>query len=164
MASQHVAECVQLLVKNKLTFAFVESATAGRLASEFAMTQDTNDCLLGGIVCYHPCIKQSLLKVPQALIEQFTPESAEVTEAITKSLKNYFDADVLVGVTGLAWEGGSETVQKPVGSMFFHFIIQGQSYRHQQVFTGTAEEIISQAITRVAQLIMQYLKQREAQH
>lgn len=163
MASQYVSDCVHLLVKNKLTFAFVESATAGRLASEFAMTKDTNDCFLGGIVCYHACVKQQLLKVPQALIDQFTPESAQVTEAITKSLKNYFDADVLVGVTGLAWEGGSETAQKPVGSMFFHFIIQGQSYQHQQVFTGTAENIIAQAIERVAQLIMQYLNQREAQ-
>ncbi len=161
MASKHVIACVQLLAKKRLTFAFVESVTAGRLASEFAMTKQTDDCLLGGIVCYHVCIKRQLLKVPQALIDQYTPESAEVTEAITHGLKQYYNADILVGVTGLAWEGGSETAQKPVGTMFFHFIIQGQSYRHRQVFAGTAEEMISQAVDCVAQLLMQYIKQKD---
>lgn len=158
MPSKQVFECVQFLAKKRLSFAFVESVTAGRLASEFALTQQTDDLLLGGIVCYHASVKTSLLKIPQALIDQFSPESAEVTQAITNSLKNFFDADILVGITGLAWRGGSESEQKPVGSMFFHFIIQGQHHSHREVFHGTAEQMILQAIDRVAQLIIQYVK------
>ena len=158
MPSKQVFECVQFLAKKRLSFAFVESVTAGRLASEFALTQQTDDLLLGGIVCYHASVKTSLLKIPQALIDQFPPESAEVTQAITNSLKNFFDADILVGITGVAWIGGSESEQKPVGSMFFHFIIQGQHHSHREVFHGTAEQMILQAIDRVAQLIVQYVK------
>lgn len=158
MPSQQVVDCVQLLANRRLTFAFVESVTAGRLAAEFALTQATDDCLLGGIVCYHVDTKKNLLHIPAALIEQFTPESPEVTQAITQSLNNHFKtADILVGVTGLAWAGGSETEAKPVGSMFFHLIIQGRHYSHQAVFNGSAENLILQAIDQVAVLIMQYV-------
>ena len=161
MASKMLEQCTQLLDEKKLKIAFVESATAGRLAAEFSMTEKGGDCLLGSLVCYDACIKQELLKVPKALIDQFTPESAEVTEAIAKSLKQYFEADVIVGVTGLASSGGSETPQKPVGTMFFHFIIQDQSHTHREVFTGSAEEIILQAIDRIAQLTMQFINQSQ---
>lgn len=162
MSSQHVAQCAQLLAEQELKIAFVESATAGRLAAEFSLTNHAGKCLLGSLVCYDACIKQDLLKVPKELIDQFTPESAEVTEAIAKNLKQFFDTDIIVGVTGLASAGGSETPQKPVGTMFFHIIIREQSYNHREVFQGSAEEIILQAIDRIAQLVMQYLKQQHA--
>ena len=162
MASHHVKQCSQLLADQKLRIAFVESATAGRLAAEFSLTEQAGKCLLGSLVCYDACIKQDLLKVPKALIDQFTPESAEVTEAITQHVKQFFNGEVLVGVTGLASAGGSETPQKPVGTMFFHFIIRAQSYKHREVFQGTAEEIILQAIDRVAQLVIEYLNQQNA--
>lgn len=158
MSRKVVEQCTEVLAKQNLKIAFVESATAGRLAAEFSLTKHSGKCLLGSLVCYDACIKQNLLKVPKALIDQFSAESAEVTAEITKNLKQYFAADIVVGVTGLASEGGSETPQKPVGTMFFHFIIAEQSYTHREVFEGSAEEIILQAIDRIAQLIMQYLK------
>ena len=160
MPSHQVQQCSQFLAQQQLKIAFVESATAGRLAAEFSLTKDAGDILLGSLVCYDACIKQSLLKVPQEFIDQFTPESAEVTEAITKQLKAFFEADILVGVTGLASSGGSETAQKPVGTMFFHFLIRDQSYTHREVFKGTAEEVILQAIDRIAQLVQQYTTQQ----
>ena len=159
MPSVLVEQCTQLLVKHKLKIAFVESATAGRLAAEFSLTQQAGQCLLGSLVCYDACIKQNLLKVPKAWIDQFSPESAEVTQLITQNLTQFFDADIQVGVTGLASAGGSETPQKPVGTMFFHMIIREQVYTHREVFQGKPEEIVLQAIDRIAQLIMQYVNQ-----
>lgn len=160
MPSVLVEQCTQLLVEQKLKIAFVESATAGRLAAEFSLTQQAGQCLLGSLVCYDACIKQNLLKVPKALIDQFSPESAEVTQLITQNLKQFFDTDIRVGVTGLASSGGSETPQKPVGTMFFHMIIREQVYTHREVFQGDPEEIVLQAIDRIAQLIMQYVNQQ----
>lgn len=159
MPSVLVEQCTQLLVKHKLKIAFVESATAGRLAAEFSLTQQAGQCLLGSLVCYDACIKQNLLKVPKAWIDQFSPESAEVTQLITQNLTQFFDADIQVGVTGLASAGGSETPQKPVGTMFFHMIIKKQVYTHREVVQGKPEEIVLQAIDRIAQLIMQYVNQ-----
>ena len=46
MSSQHVAQCAQLLAEQKLKIAFVESATAGRLAAEFSLTDYAGKCLL----------------------------------------------------------------------------------------------------------------------
>lgn len=160
MPSMHVEQCSEKLAEQKLKIAFVESATAGRLAAEFSLAQHAGKILLGSLVCYDACIKQELLNVPKALIDQFTPESAEVTEAIAKNLRQFFNADIIVGVTGLASPGGSETPQKPVGTMFFHLIIREQSYNHREVFQGTAEEVILQAIDRVAQLIIEHLNQQ----
>lgn len=74
MSSQHVAQCAQLLAEQELKIAFVESATAGRLAAEFSLTNHAGKCLLGSLVCYDACIKQDLLKVPKELIDQFTPD------------------------------------------------------------------------------------------
>ena len=44
--------------------------------------------------------------------------------------------------------------------MFFHFLIRDQSYTHREVFKGSAEEIILQAIDRIAQLVQQYTTQQ----
>ena len=159
MTSQYVEQCSEMLAERQFKLATVESATAGRLASEFALSHRSGDILLGGLVCYDACIKQKLFNISEELVKEFTPESAEVTEAITKNLRQFFDADVLVGVTGLTSAGGSETPQKPVGTMFFHIMIKEQSYTHREVFKGNPEEIMLQAIERIAQLIMQYLKQ-----
>jgi nicotinamide-nucleotide amidase len=65
MPSNQVQQCSQFLAQQHLKIAFVESATAGRLAAEFSLTKDAGDILLGSLVCYDACIKQSVLKVPQ---------------------------------------------------------------------------------------------------
>jgi nicotinamide-nucleotide amidase len=154
MPSAILYKCHEIVKAKRLTMAFAESATAGRLAAEFALIPECGDILKGGVVCYDAAIKQSVLGVPKEIIDRYTPESAEVTREITERLGSIMKADIQVGITGLPMPGGSETEEKPVGTMFIHALIKGKAITAREVYQGSAEEVILQAIDRVAQLII----------
>ena len=79
MLNADIVRCSELLLAKKLTIAFAESATAGRAAAEFSMMPDAGKFLKGAFVCYDACLKEEVLMVPKKLIEEYTPESMEVT-------------------------------------------------------------------------------------
>ncbi|MDX5482542.1 MAG: CinA family protein, partial [Hymenobacteraceae bacterium] len=115
------SELSQLLfdLKDKnLTVAFAESCTAGMLASEFVKAKGSNGVLKGSIVAYLPEVKKKLLHVKQETLDLYTAESQQVTNEMVMGLKKQLDADISIATTGLAGEGGSETKEKPVGTMF----------------------------------------------
>ncbi len=157
MCSDKVKNCAKVLSDRELKIAFIESATAGRMCSEFALSEYSGDFLRGGLVCYEVFVKEQFLHVAHKLIETYSAESAEVTEALAKSGSKLFNANVTVAVTGLTTSGGSETPEKPVGTMFLHIIIGQFSLAHREQFKGTASEIILQTIDRAAELISSHL-------
>ena len=154
MPSELLIRCSHLLKEKKLTIAFAESATAGRLSAEFALIPDCGEILKGGIVCYDACIKQDILGVPEDLVEKYTPESAEVTEDMARRLGNVIKANIYVAITGLIMPGGSESSDKPVGTMFIHAIIDQKPVAVKEKFEGSPEEIVLQTVDRVAQLLI----------
>jgi nicotinamide-nucleotide amidase len=157
-----ISICSKLMAEQGLTIAFAESATAGWLCSEFALTEESGKVLKGGIVCYDADLKVSLLKVPQELIDQYTPESMEVTSAMAYRLPQLIPSDIQVTVTGLTTPGGSETPEKPVGTMFVFALIKGHEASFRKVFKGSCEEIIHQTIEATAELMIAELNQLAA--
>ncbi|WP_276088114.1 CinA family protein [Pedobacter sp. JY14-1] len=158
MKTDTLTACAKLLIENKLTIAFAESATAGRIAADFSLQPDAGKFLKGGIVCYDACLKSDLLKVPQELIDTHTPESMEVTQAIASGLAGLIPADIHLGVTGLPAPGGSETEEKPVGTMFICGMLGERSiFSDRAVFEGSPEEIVQQTVAKVAVLIIRFL-------
>lgn len=153
-----IAECSRMMAEQGLTIAFAESATAGWLCSEFALTEQSGNVLIGGITCYDASLKVSLLKVPQGLIDTYTPESMEVTREMAYCLSNLIKADIYVTVTGLTTSGGSETPDKPVGTMFVYALIKDRQASFRKVFNGTCEEIIHQTIRATADLLIDEVK------
>lgn len=159
MASEKIIECSKIIAQKKLKIAFAESATAGWLTSEFSLVPDSGNILLGGIVCYDACTKQELFGIEKEFIEKYTPESAEVTKALAQGLHKYFKSDIAVAVTGLTAPGGSETKEKPVGTMFIHILLPDDKYcAHREVFKGTDEEITKQAIERTGELLTELVQ------
>ena len=147
------------MIAKGFTIAFAESATCGSIAAEFSLSTDAGKFLMGGIGCYNACIKENLLDVDHQLIEQFTPESPEVTHAITRGLGKLFRADILIGCTGLTCPGGSETSEKPVGTMFMHGMHDGQTiFQDRSTFAGDQQAIIQSTIRRTAFLLQDYLQ------
>ena len=154
MAESKIGICSRLMAERGLTVAFAESATAGWLCSEFALTEESGKVLQGGIACYDANLKVQLLKVPQELIDKFTPESMEVTREMAYRLAKMIDSDIQITVTGLTTPGGSETPEKPVGTMFVFTLINGREASFRKVFTGSCEEIIHQTIEATAELLI----------
>lgn len=146
------------MAEKGLTIAFAESATAGWLCSEFALTDESGKVLKGGLTCYDASLKVSLLGVPQSLIDQYTPESMEVTRAMAQRLPKLIPSDIQVTVTGLTTPGGSETPEKPVGTMFVCAIIKGRETGFRKVFKGSCEDVIHQTITATADLLIEALQ------
>ncbi|QEC74744.1 CinA family protein [Mucilaginibacter ginsenosidivorax] len=154
---QKIADCAKLRAEKNLSIAFVESATAGWLCSEFALTEQSGQVLEGGITCYNADLKKSLLGVPHELIEKYTPESQEVTDELARRLGKLIPADIFVAVTGLTTPGGSETAEKPVGTMFVSALIKGHLFAKRYELKGKCEEIIKQTIIHVAALVVSHV-------
>lgn len=153
MNVDHVHQCARLLALHKKRISCAESATAGRFCSSLSLVAESGQILMGGIVCYDAQVKTKLMGIPEEFIEQFTPESAEVTRALVDSLSKLFDSEVYLAITGLVSPGGSETPEKPVGTIFIHAKIDEKHFSVRQVFSGSPEQIVSQAVNRAAQCV-----------
>jgi nicotinamide-nucleotide amidase len=157
MAESKISICSKLMAAQGLTIAFAESATAGWLCSEFALTEESGQVLKGGIACYDAGLKVGLLKVPQQLIDEFTPESMEVTREMAYRLRELIESDIQVTVTGLTTPGGSETPEKPVGTMFVFALIKDKEACFRKVFSGSCEDVIHQTIEATADMLTREL-------
>ncbi|KOS07823.1 damage-inducible protein CinA [Flavobacterium akiainvivens] len=158
MATESIILCSRRIAEKHLKVAVAESATAGRLATAFALTPDSGQIFLGGLVCYDACTKEELLNIPPEIIEKFTAESAEVTQLLAERLTKFFKTDVAIAITGLTSPGGSEKEDKPVGTMFIHIKIPNGVYcAHREVFSGTPETIINKAVARTGELLCNLL-------
>lgn len=157
-----VEECCQILADNELTIAFAESATAGKLAFEFSQTEYSGKVLKGGLVCYDACIKEDILHIPKEFVDEYTPESPEVTRTMALKLKEIMDADIVIAVTGLTTPGGSEGPHKPVGTMFYCILANGELYERRKVFTGSARDIINLTIEQIVKTLIQVLTSNHA--
>jgi len=154
MPSDIVIKCSTVLAAKGWNIAFAESATGGRMSAEFSLTEESGKVLRGGITCYEVFVKEQILNVPHALIEKHTPESAQVTQKLAEQAAKIFNSKITVAITGLTTSGGSETKEKPVGTIFICIITPKETKNHRQVFKGSAEEIVLQAIDEAAHLIV----------
>lgn len=157
MPSEIVNKCSKAIAAKGWNIAFAESATAGMMSAEFAMTKDSGKILRGGIVCYEVFVKEQILNVSHSNIEKFSPESQEVTQLMAQQAAKMFNTKITVAITGLTSPGGSENRKKPVGTMFFYIITPDKKISHREVFKGTPEKIVMQTINTAAALIIESL-------
>lgn len=157
MPAKSVIACCHTILSQDLTIAFVESASTGRLIYDFTSVPDCGKIVKGSIVCYDRSVKEDLLKVPADIIDKHTAESPEVTQLLARGLKTLIPADIILAVTGLASPGGSETEEKPVGTMFVHAIIKEKEWKTSLFFNGSPDEIVAQTIDAIATLLLEEL-------
>lgn len=158
MLNQDIVRCSEVLIAKGLTIAFAESATAGRMTAEFSMVPNAGKFLKGGFACYDADLKQKNLDVPKELIDEYTPESMEVTRAVALGLSKLINADIHVAVTGLPAPGGSETPEKPVGTMFVCALHRKEElFSVRLFFNGEPEEIILKSIYHTAEALVREL-------
>ena len=132
--------CVKLLADKNLTIVFIESATAGYLAHRFSVSPCSGDVLIGGLVCYDAVIKKNVLNISSRLIDEYTPESLEVTQELVKQSQAKFEADLHVACTGLLKPGGSETKEKPVGTFFYCIGYKGEVHSFRSLCNGPSQQ------------------------
>ena len=91
------------------------------------------------------------------MIQRCSCESEEVTHRLAENLSSLFRADVYAALTGLASPGGSESKEKPVGTVFLCVRFKGKSYDERKLFRGSPLEIRTKACLHLYRMIRRIL-------
>jgi nicotinamide-nucleotide amidase len=130
--------------------ATAESCTGGLLAARLTDRAGASEYFLGGAVVYSNQAKIDLADVDPGLIERFGAVSAEVAEALAEGVAARFQADLGVGITGIAGPGGG-TEDKPVGLVFISVWADGDGggrrLTRRMVLPGTRADIRDRSVT-----------------
>jgi nicotinamide-nucleotide amidase len=102
------------LRERRRTIATGESCTGGLLAARLTERAGASDYVAGGLVVYSNEAKVALSGVSRELIEDHGAVSGEVAIALAAGARDRLQANLGVGVTGIAGPGGG-TAEKPVG-------------------------------------------------
>jgi len=154
---------IKTLQQNELTLALGESITCGLAAHQLNTVKGTMDVLKGSLVCYHPDTKMHLLGISKRMIDTYTAESKEVTEAIVKRLPKLFEANIYAAVTGLAAPGGSETKNKPVGTVFMSLYYKRKLYNEKKLFRGNPMHVKKKACEALYEFIIKTINAKSKQ-
>ncbi|MDB5284901.1 MAG: hypothetical protein JWO06_3976, partial [Bacteroidota bacterium] len=147
-------ELIKAFQTRHLTLALAESVTCGLAAHKLAGVKGTSDVLTGSIICYSPKVKRGLLGVSKRKIEKYSCESMAVTKELVKGLTKLIEADVYAAITGLASDGGSETAEKPVGTIFMAVRIENNIYSQRKIFRGSPLQIKTKAAMELYEFIL----------
>ncbi len=133
------SQLAQLLQGHKIATA--ESCTGGLLASRLTELDGASAYVCGGAVTYTNESKTRVLGVPAELIAELGAVSPEVAEAMADGAMETYEADVGVGITGIAGpSGGSE--EKPVGYVCVCVKnAQGEKLARDPVMPGTRADV-----------------------
>lgn len=98
------------------TLATAESLTGGRLAAVITAVPGASASYLGGFVTYATTLKESLLGVPETLVETYGVVSAECARAMAAGCRDATGATYALTTTGVA--GPDLQEGKAVGTVF----------------------------------------------
>lgn len=130
----------EILRERNLTIACAESCTGGLLTSKLTDIAGSSDYLQGSIVSYSNEIKISALNVDKNILEKFGAVSPQVAIEMAKNIREIFNTDIGVGVTGIAGPGGGSR-DKPIGLVFIAVADKDSVNVEKFNFAGTRIEI-----------------------
>jgi nicotinamide-nucleotide amidase len=134
----------ELLAARGLRIAVAESCTGGLIASRLTDVPGSSRYVQQGVVVYSNAAKTALAGVPASLIAEHGAVSEPVAVAMAEGIRRNADADVGVGVTGIAGPDGGSTA-KPVGTVAIAVASSGVTRSRVHRFLGEREAVKFQA-------------------
>lgn len=115
MGANSLAEQVGAALRQRgWTISTAESCTGGLIAHLLTNIPGSSEYVQGGAVVYSNAIKETILGVPRAVLEQYGAVSEQTAREMVTRVRALFGTDIAVSVTGIAGPGGA-TADKPVG-------------------------------------------------
>lgn len=135
---------VQQLKRCGFHISFAESCTGGLCAARLISVPDASAVLDASVITYSNQSKMDYLGVNSYIIESFGVVSEEVALEMAEgvSLKN--NAEIGVGVSGIAGPTGG-SAEKPVGTVCFGFKIQEKTYSVTKFFSDMDRNAVRNA-------------------
>ena len=145
-----------LMLKKDWLLATAESCTGGMISAACTDLAGSSNWFERGFVTYSNAAKTELLGVDAALIAAHGAVSEEVVRAMAAGAIARSRAQVAVAVTGVAGPTGGSRA-KPVGTVWFGFMRDGQLSSEVQHFDGDRAAVrlatVQHALQRLVQLL-----------
>ncbi len=142
-----------LLQSKKWMLATAESCTGGLIAAACTELAGSSLWFERGFVTYSNASKSQLLSIPKHVIDLNGAVSETVVRAMAAGALANSNAQVSLSVTGIAGPGGA-TADKPVGTVWFGWCIQGNTYVECCQFKGDRIQVrASTAVHALSRLV-----------
>ena len=145
---------INKLMKNNLTIATAESCTGGLIGHRITQVPGSSKVYKGGLIAYSNKTKLNQLKINNKTLNRFGAVSKEVASEMAVQVRNIFDSDIGVSVTGIAGPGGG-TKDKPIGLIYVGYYDGNELITKQFNFHSSRESNKIRTSQAVLNLISQ---------
>ncbi|MCI8957087.1 MAG: CinA family protein [Eubacterium sp.] len=132
---------VKILIEKGFTISFAESCTGGKMAGTVVDVADASKVLNASFVTYSNEAKMKYLNVQSDTLEKFGAVSEQTAKEMAEGVAKANQADIGVGITGIAGPGGG-TDEKPVGTVCFGYCIQGRTLTETVHFGDLGRNVV----------------------
>jgi len=112
----HAKTVVMRLLERAETVSVAESITAGGLGHAITTAPGASQVFLGGVIAYSNEVKENILGVDGALINEFSVVSEEVANAMADAVRQKFGTTWGIATTGVAGPGDYQGI--PEGTVW----------------------------------------------
>lgn len=152
-----IRQTADLLHQRHWMLATAESCTGGMIAAACTDLAGSSVWFERGFVTYSNEAKTELLGVDASLIATQGAVSQAVVEAMVAGAVARSKAQVSVAVTGVAGPGGG-TPEKPVGTVWFGWSVDGQIRSERRQFDGGRAEVRAATVQHALQTLVLLLQ------
>lgn len=143
--------------QTEITIGTAESITAGAIAARLAGPAGASAYLQGGIVSYAYQIKERILGVPKAVLENPGAVSDECARRMAMGANEVLGSTIAISSTGIAGPSGA-TSRKPVGLVYIAIAGPTGTHCEEHVFPGDRAAITEAATDRALEMLAEYLE------
>ena len=151
-----VEQLARLLLDKGQRLATAESCTGGLIAGACTDVAGSSKWFECGFVTYSNDAKTEMLRVDAALLKRRGAVSEQAAQAMAQGALTHSHAQVAVAVTGVAGPTGGSRA-KPVGTVWFGFVVPGQLITEKQHFDGDRAAVraatVRHALIRLTELL-----------
>ena len=142
----------KMLTEQHKTVATAESCTGGLLAERFTANAGASAYFKGSIVSYTKETKINVLKVSEAIINDYSVVSGEVAEAMAQNVLQLFDTDYAVATTGNAGPTKDET-SEDLGIVYIAIATKKGVFTEKFSFGNHRFKVINKAANKAFEML-----------
>lgn len=142
----------ELLKQKSCTISVAESCTGGLLGAALTSISGSSEYFMGGMLTYSNESKINNLGVDAEIINQYGAVSCECAKAMSRRVRELFNTDYGISITGIAGPGGG-TSDKPVGTVWIS-IANANTQEAVKMNFGNAREMTRERAVQTALVLM----------
>ncbi|MDM5316453.1 competence/damage-inducible protein A [Fictibacillus sp. b24] len=150
-------QTLNTLQKHNLTVASAESLTGGLFSKAVTDLPGASSVYSGGVVVYATALKQSMLRLPDTIVEKHGVVSIECAKWMAEEIRKQTKADYGISFTGVA--GPEEQEEKPAGTVFIAISDKDQTSSFSLKLAGSRKSIREKTVKYGFRYLNQLVKE-----